>query len=567
MSPHRATESTSLDQLGDAFWEAYLAANPTAATTFGEHRYDDRLEDRSPGAMADCAATFRSLRAAVFALSDAADWVTRAELLEEVDGQIVGLEAGLETWSVDPLGGPQVALPNLPQVQVADTPERAAAMVERWRAMGPYIDQETDNLRLGLAAGRVATIEPVRRTIDQLRALDDLPLADWPLLAPLSDDRSSWSTVVRDGFARDLRAAVRDIVRPAFGRYRELIEQEIRPVARSSERPGIANVAGGEAAYRQFIRLHVTRSIEPDVIHRTGLDEVARIDAEWATLGRRVLGTPDLASTLDALRSNPTLYFSTGDEIVSSAERSLARARAAIPAWFGRLPRADCEVAPIPDHEAPDTTIAYYLWPAPGGERPGRYYVNTHEPTTRPRYEAEALAFHESIPGHHLQIALAQERTDLPAFRRNLGSTAFAEGWGLYAERLADEMGLYSGDTDRLGVLSYDAWRACRLVVDTGIHALGWSRRQAIEFMTAHTALGLNNIENEVDRYIVWPGQALGYKLGQLEFLRLRAEATDRLGPGFDIRAFHDVALAEGAVSLETLARIVRTWLDRGGRA
>ncbi len=567
MSTQRAPESTGLEQLADAFWEAYLATNPTAATMFGDHRLDDRLEDRAPVAMADSATAFRSLRAAVLALSDSTDWVTRAELVEEIDGQIVGLEAGLETWSVDPLGGPQVALPNLPQVQVADTPERAAAMVERWRAMGPYIDQETDNLRLGLATGRVATIEPVRRTIDQLRALDDLPLDDWPLLAPLHDDRSSWSTAARDAFARDLRAAVRDIVRPAFGRYRELLELEIRPVARPSERPGIANVAGGEAAYRQFIRLHVTRSIEPDAIHQTGLDEVVRIDEEWAILGRRVLGTPDLASTLDALRSDPALYFATGDEIVASAERSLARARDAIPAWFGRLPSADCEVARIPDHEAPDSTIAYYLWPAPDGERPGRYYVNTYEPTTRPLYEAEALAFHESIPGHHLQIALAQERTDLPAFRRNLGSTAFAEGWGLYAERLADEMGLYSGDTDRLGILSYDAWRACRLVVDTGIHALGWSRRQAIEFMAAHTALGRNNIENEVDRYIVWPGQALGYKLGQLEILRLRAEATDRLGSRFDIRAFHDVALAEGAVSLETLSRVVHAWLDRGGRA
>ena len=214
------------------------------------------------------------------------------------------------------------------------------------------------------------------------------------------------------------------------------------------------------------------------------------------------------------------------------------------------------------DHESKHSTIAYYRQPAADGSRPGRYYLNTSLPETRPRYEAETLAFHESVPGHHLQIAIAQELDGLPAFRRFDGPTAFIEGWGLYVERLAAEMGLYSGDLDRFGVLSFDAWRACRLVVDPGMHALGWSRDEAIAFMVEHSALAENNIVNEVDRYIAIPGQALAYKLGQLEFLRLRAMATEALGDRFDIRAFHDAVLGEGAVGLQTLRAMVEAWLE-----
>ena len=211
----------------------------------------------------------------------------------------------------------------------------------------------------------------------------------------------------------------------------------------------------------------------------------------------------------------------------------------------------------MPSHEEKHSTIAYYRDPAADGSRPGQYYVNTYAPETRPRYEAETLAFHESVPGHHLQIAIAQELDHLPAFRRFVGSTAYIEGWGLYTERLSAEMGLLSGEVDQFGVLSFDAWRASRLVVDTGIHALGWTRQQAIDFMAAHTALGLNNVTNEIDRYIAYPGQALAYKLGQLEILRLRAEAQERQGERFDIRRFHDVVLGEGALALPVLRQVV----------
>ncbi len=574
MPARSSTPADALALLADRFWETYLAANPTAATTFGDHRYDDRLEDHSAAGLAAQARDLRAILADLEALDlpgdaeasgDATpaddDWVTRVALADEISGQLAYLESGLETWTVDPLNGPLVALPNLLQVQAAETPPAAAAMVARWRMMGAYLDDEIANLRHGLADGRTATIEPVRKVLDQARAHEALPLEQDPLLGPLRDPRPDWSASDAERFADELTEAVRDVVRPAIGRYRELLETAIMPAARPSDRPGIGHLPGGAEMYRRAIRVHVTREMDPEEIHRIGLEEVKRIDSALAALGRRVLGTADLPATLHALRTDPALHFASATDILAVAEASLGRARDALPGWFGRLPLAACEVAAIPDHEAPHSTIAYYLWPAADSSRPGRFYVNTLEPGTRPRYEAEALAFHESIPGHHLQIALAQERADLPAFRRHLGSTAFAEGWGLYAERLADEMGLYSGDVDRFGILSYDAWRACRLVVDTGIHALDWTRDAAIAFMTAHTALARNNIVNEVDRYIVWPGQALGYKIGQLEILRLRALAAERLGDRFDIRAFHDAVLAEGAIGLDPLERIVERWI------
>ena len=297
------------------------------------------------------------------------------------------------------------------------------------------------------------------------------------------------------------------------------------------DRPGLCHLPGGEATYRSLARAHTSLDATPDELHRTGLAEIDRIDVELTDLVGRTIGTRTLPDALAALRGDPALHFGTRDEVFAKAVSALERATEAIPGWFGRLPQAPCEVVRMGAHEEEHSTIAYYRHPAEDGSRPGQYYVNTAHPETRPRYEAEVLAYHESIPGHHLQIAIAQELADLPAFRRHLGPTAFFEGWGLYTERLADEMGLYSGDLDRIGVLSFDAWRASRLVVDTGMHAMGWTRQQAIDFMLEHTALAPNNIANEVDRYIVIPGQALAYKTGQLEILRLRAEARERARP------------------------------------
>ena len=561
--------SVELRALAEAFWEGFLRAHPTFATIMGDRRFDDRLEDLSPAAraaeLARLEATLDGARAIDPAGLDGRDRVTRSMLIEEAEGQLGALRTQVDEWSLNPIDGPQSWLIDLVDYQPITTVEEGRAMVARWRATGRHIDQAIEGLRRAMARGQVASIVPVERVIDEVRGLVATPADEWRLASPAREAHDDWPDPELEAFRTDLRAAVAEVVVPAFARYLEVLEAEIVPVARPSDRPGILHVPGGEAAYRALIRAHTTLDLEPTEVHDRGLTEIEGIDRAFADLGAKVLGVHGLEATLGALRGDPALRFSKAEEVFAVARDTLARAEAAVPAWFGRLPEARCEVVPIPSETEAHQTIAYYAWPALDGSRPGRYYINLSAPETRPRYEAEALAMHESVPGHHLQIAIAQELEGLPAFQRALGSSAFAEGWGLYTERLADEMALYTSDLDRFGILSFDAWRACRLVVDTGMHALGWTRDEAIDFMRAHTALGDNNIAVEVDRYIAWPGQALAYKIGQGEILRLRALAESRLGSRFDIRAFHDVVLGSGAVGLVTLAGIIEDWLTGEG--
>ena len=567
MTDGRPAESGRvLADLAAEAWDGYMAANPLYATALGDRRYLTQLSPNGAAAEDRESARLRDLLARTTELAEegltSANRVTRRALLDNLAYELGLAESHLASWAVDPLDGPQVQLLNVESYQPIDTPVEGRAAVERWRGMGPWLDRHVDGLRAGLADGRVAPKALVDKVIEELDDLLARPVESWPLAAPAEADHPDWSAEERGIFADGLMAAIRETVRPAFARQRAFLADELLGRARSNEKPGLCHVPGGEAAYTRLVQAHTTLDLEPDAIHAIGLAEVARIDAEFEELGRSVLGAPSRSATLNRLRTDPALHFATAAEVEATAVAALARANAAIPKWFGRLPVAPCEVVVMGDHESKHSTIAYYRQPAADGSRPGRYYLNTSLPETRPRYEAETLAFHESVPGHHLQIAIAQELDGLPAFRRFDGPTAFIEGWGLYVERLAAEMGLYSGDLDRFGVLSFDAWRACRLVVDPGMHALGWSRDEAIAFMVEHSALAENNIVNEVDRYIAIPGQALAYKLGQLEFLRLRAMATEALGDRFDIRAFHDAVLGEGAVGLPTLRAMVDGWLE-----
>ena len=552
---------STLGELAEAYWDASLIDDPVQGTAVGDRRYNDRLPDITPAGRHYVTRRFEGLRERVDAFrsdpGDAEARLTRSALLSAIDGKIAFLAAEPTTYTVDAMNGPQNSFMNIPGFQPLDDPPDGEAMLARWRAMGPWLDDLIANLREGMGNGRVPVAGSVRRVLDQLDERLSAPIESWTLLSPLERQPDGWPDAEWQSFASALENAVRYQVRSAFAGYRTFLADEVLPVSRDAEHVGIGHLPGGLETYRSLARAHTTTDHTPEELHGVGRVEVARIDTELAALGARVLDTESLAETLAALRGDRSVHFENGKEIVGVAERSLAAANEAIPSWFGRLPRTACEVVPMLPHEERHTTIAYYREPAQDGSRPGRYYVNTYAPETRPRYEAEALAFHEAVPGHHLQVAISQELTGLPAFRRHSEFTVFVEGWGLYAERLADEMGLYSGDLDRIGMLSYDAWRACRLVVDTGMHALAWSRDQAIEFMTAHTALGVNNIENEVDRYIGWPGQALAYKVGQLEIWRLRRDAEAALGEAFDVRAFHDAVLDHGALPLATLRESV----------
>lgn len=561
-------DSARLASLAVAAWDSQMAAHPVYATSLGDRRFDDRLRPNEPGAAAADEGRLGDLLAAADQIDPEAlavdDQVTLAALRDFLRAELDLVVAGIDAWGVDPLDGPQVTYFNVPSFQPIRTLEEGDSLVARWRGIGPWIDRLTETTRAALGRGVSAPDANVRNVIAELDDLLARPAEDWPLVDPARNAPPDWPAERRSAFADAVTAAVVDGVRPAFVRYRAFLADELRPVARDDERPGLSHLPGGDEVYARLVRAHTTLDLAPEVIHRIGLEETERIDAEFRELGERLFGTSDQAAVLDRLRADPDLHFATSAEVFDVAEASLARANAAIPDWFGRLPRTPCVVAAMGEHEAKYSTIAYYRQPAADGSRPGSYFINTTAPETRPRYEAEVLAFHEAVPGHHLQITIAQELDGLATFRRLAGPTAYVEGWALYSERLAADMGLLSGAMDRFGVASFDAWRACRLVVDTGLHALGWSRDRAIEFMAEHTALAANNIANEVDRYLAMPGQALAYKLGQREILRLRDDARSIRGSAFDIRAFHDTVLGQGAVGLSTLRTVVERWA-RGG--
>jgi uncharacterized protein (DUF885 family) len=566
-----ADPAASLTALAKTYWDERMAADPLEATETGDRRFDDQLPDESPAGRAADRARLERLRTRVAAVPTevlpATDRVTRGLLLDEIDADLSRAACELDDWAVDAREGPQVVFLRLPELQPVKTVAEGKALAARWGKIGAAIDQESANLRRGLAAGKVSTRAEVGRVLGQLDELLPKPDAAWPMRAPAAVPHPDWSPAERAVLTRTVDRALAEQIRPAFARYRDLLRGEILPHARDDAHAGIANVPGGAACYARLIKVHTSLELSAEEIHKIGLDELARVQAEMRTLGKQALGTDSLPEIRRRLLDDKALKFTTRAEIEASARATLARATAAEPRFLGRVPRTACVVRPVDAFEEKDSPIAYYRPAAIDGSRPGTYFINTYQPETRSRHEVEALAFHESVPGHHVQIALAQELTDLPEFRKHLGVTAFVEGWGLYAEGLADELGLYSGPLERLGRLSFSAWRAIRLVVDTGVHAFGWSRERAIAFMEENAALTRENVVNEVDRYIAWPGQALAYKLGELEIRRLRADAEKRLGARFDLPAFHDALLGSGAVSLPVLGAQIDAWVSARQRA
>lgn len=547
-------------------WDGQMARWPEWASMLGDHRFDDRLGGRAP----------EDYRADVTALRG---WLRRAEALgerplDEADQltlEVLRAELGLaldeaachnERWTVNSNDTPVGLASRLAELTPVHGATHAEDLLTRYLALPGVVDGWLACLREGAAAGLFAQRGSVQRTI----ALVDGALAEDPARSQIqrAADQAPLPGAEGERFRARVAALQIEAIRPAFQRFRDALEAEILPSARPDDAVGLVHLPGGDEIYARLIRRHTTLPLTAAEIHQTGLDELARIHDALRALGGRALGTTDLPSILARLRSDPSLYFDTPEAVEARARAALAAAEAALPRVFGRLPVDRCEVRRVPDYEAPFTTLGYYMPPTPG-ERSGAYYVNTYAPETRPRHEAEVLAFHEAVPGHHLQIALAMELGELPAFRRNAMFTAYVEGWALYSERLADELGLYSGDIDQLGRLSFDAWRASRLVVDTGLHALGWSRQRAEAFLRENTATPENNVVNEVDRYIVWPGQALAYKTGQLVISRLRAEAEAALGPRFRLPDLHDTLLCAGALPLDVLERRVRAWVAAQG--
>jgi uncharacterized protein (DUF885 family) len=546
-------------------WEDTLERWPTFATDLGDHRYDDRWEDPSDEALHDWLGALRRAELALVALPDdllsRGDRVTRDLLLEQVRGELAERPCRLEEWSISARDNDLVTLRSLLETVPTGSTAARVALLARYRAYPAVVDAHTALLRRGLASGRVANRVSVEKVVAMLDAALAQPVEQSPeyttLVAAIADAADPAGIT-----EPEVRAALVDGIRPALTRQRDALRDEIAPRARTGSDIGLHALPDGDACYAARIRRSTTLPLAAADLHQTGLDEIERIHAEFRVLGARVFGTDDLAAIFARLRGDPALRFGTADEIRGVAEAALRRAESRVPEWFDAPPATPCEIDTVPEYLAPFTTVAYYQPGLPDGSRAGKYVVNVYSPGTRPRHEAEVLAFHESVPGHHLQIAIAREQGELPPFRRYGQIDVFVEGWALYTERLADEMGLYTSDTDRLGMLSFDAWRAGRLVVDTGLHAQGWSREQAEAWFLENTPLMQDNIANEVDRYATWPGQALAYKTGQLKLLELRDEAEDRLGPAFRAAAFHRAVLAQGPVTLPVLEAGIERWIE-----
>jgi uncharacterized protein (DUF885 family) len=432
-----------------------------------------------------------------------------------------------------------------------------------------YFSAHKSNMRRGIETEYTASADIMPGIIDVVRRLAEAPVADHPLFEPFTRIPEDIPATSRQSLKALGEAAVTTSVIPAYQTLLAFLEEEYAPAARTE--PGVGTTEQGRDYYRALVRNYTTLDLSPDEVHALGQSEVARIRSEMDEAMREAEFTGTFAEFLEFLRTDPQFYAKTEEELLMRAAWLAKRLDGQMPAFFKTLPRLPYGVIKVPDEIAPNYTTGRYWGGSPENRRAGNYVVNTYDLSQRPLYELPALTAHEGVPGHHHQIALGQElnatRPDMPEFRRSLYPTAFGEGWGLYAEKLAAEMGLYQTPYERFGQLSYEMWRACRLVVDTGMHWLGWSREQAESCFLENSALSRSNIRTEVDRYISWPGQALAYKVGELKIIELRDRAEAALGDKFDIGEFHDAVLMQGGVPLSQLERQIDQYIARVQRA
>jgi uncharacterized protein (DUF885 family) len=544
------------DELADELLQAVLAADPLEGSLFGFPGYDELLPDFGREAEREHALVLDSIATRAEEVPE--DGLTETELqtLDFVRCLARGM-AGAATVPIieftisdtfaAPVGN---VLATLPKVMV-DTDERRAGYLARLRGLPGMLSSVAERHVDGAREGRTA----VRRLVEASIAQLDLVIADPTMGAMVRthDDAA---------FVDAVSAAIDDHARPALAAYRDALSTTVLPYSRDDDHPGLCHLPDGEEMYRTLARLHTSMDSSPEELHAIGCEIVEEVMEEMIETGSELFGTTDIFEIFDHL-NDASLRYGSREEMLEHAQRVVAAAEAEAPKWFATVPDVPCTVAAVPEAEELGMTSAYYVPGAIDGSRPGTYYLNTSEPESRHRYVAEDIAFHEAVPGHHFQLTIAMESKDLVPARQVLGDTACAEGWGLYSERLADEMGLYTDDLARMGLFVADSWRASRLVVDTGLHAMGWTRRRAISWMADHTPLPRIEAENEIDRYISYPGQALAYMVGRREIVRLRAEATERLGERFDLREFHDLVLRAGILPLPALSRTVERWVDR----
>ena len=550
--------------LVDEMWEFGLQEDPLFATATGDHRYDDRLPAvRLADHQRRHDAKVEFLRRLDAIERDALDTDNRVNydiLRRQLTDNLTEYDFGAQLMPINQRSGFHVEFPELPRDVPLDSVADYENYLARLRAFGQYADENISLMREGLASERVL---PAVAWEGWQKAVD-AQITDDPEQHLLYKPLRKLPTGIPESEHDRLRAAAREAIStsvvPGYRRFRQFMEEEYVPGSRDSV--GISAVLGGRDFYRFCVRKFTTLELTPEEVHQIGLAEVARIQAEMDQIIRDVQFDGDFAAFTRFLREDPQFYAESSEQLLKEVALVLKKMDGQLPTLIGKLPRQPYGLREVPDYIAPRTTAAYYQPPTGDGTKAGFFYMNTYNLKSRPLFTIEALSFHEAVPGHHLQIALQMELEGLPQFRRFTNFTAFVEGWALYAERLGRELGFYQEPYSDFGRLTLEMWRACRLVVDTGIHYYGWTRQQAIDYLLQHTALSLHDISSEVDRYITWPGQALAYKIGEMKIRELRAKAEERLGERFDLREFHDVVLGSGAVPLDVLEANVEAWLD-----
>ena len=545
-------------------WEAHLTNDPLGASMNGDRRFNDRWTDSSAGAIEERHLQNREFLRRVYALDPSALSVDdqlnyelfRRQMQDAVDEH--QFKDFLLPFSHR--GGIQ-GLHNITNQLRLETVEDYDDWLSRLGKIKVLVDQEIDLAETGRKSGYMPPKVLMERIPEQLKLQVVEYANESPFFAVFENMPESFSAADRERIRAEATATLEKSVIPAYKKLDRYFDDQYLPAARDSV--GLSELPNGKAWYEHLARSFTTTRMTPDEIHRLGLNEVKRIRDEMAQVIKEVGFEGSFQDFLVFLRTDPQFYYDNPDDLYEAYLATSKRIDPELVRLFGKLPRMPYGVKPIPDSTAPHTTTAYYSSPATDGSRAGIYWVNLYRPEVRPKYEIEVLSVHEAVPGHHLQIALQQELDEVPMFRRQMGFTAFVEGWGLYSERLGYDLGLYKDPYSRFGQLTYDMWRAVRLVVDTGMHYKGWTRQQAIDFFKDNAAKAEHDIVNEIDRYIGNPGQALAYKIGQLKILTLRERARNQLGDEFDIRAFHDELLGAGALPLDLLEQRMDDWLIR----
>ncbi len=552
----------ALNALFQQYWDELLEHEPEFASTIGDKRWNDKISDYSVKAENEWLAREQGLMMQLAAI--APDGLTDAEktsremLLRHFADDEEASEFKEWEMPVNQMGGIYSEYPQLVAELSFTEVKDYDDWIARLRALPAAFNQVMTNMSVGMDDHRVPPKYLLEKALDQVKQLGSQKPEDTPLTSPLKKFPASISAAEQERIKQEILSVVGKQVLPAYQRFARFMEASYIPAGRAE--PGISALSDGAKYYRFLVRRTTTTDLTPEQIHKIGLDEVKKDEADMLAIAQK-LGFKDLASFRAGIKANPKLKPASRDALLDAYRGYLTPMQAKLPSLFGRLPKTPFEVAAVPDYLEKTSAPAYYEAGSPDGSRPGRLRIDTYNATDRNLYAAESIAYHEGLPGHHLQISIAREQTGVPAFRKFGHYTAFTEGWGLYAERLGKDVGFYQDPYSDYGRLENDIWRAIRLVVDTGVHAGNWNRDQMVQFFHDHSAVDETSVQAEVDRYIAWPGQALAYKVGQLKILELRDRARKALGDKFDLRAFHDEVIDSGALPLDLLDERINAWI------